>query len=92
MLQSVLKAMEQLFENDRLVLSLICIDGMSYKEASATLEIPLGTVMSRLARARHRLYALVNDNKKPMLKLMSSLPRLRNSRTYGRTHYGICGW
>ncbi|MBI1386409.1 MAG: sigma-70 family RNA polymerase sigma factor [Rhizobiales bacterium] len=39
----------------RLVLSLVVVDGMSYKEAASTLEIPIGTVMSRLARARRRL-------------------------------------
>lgn len=60
MLQRVLKVMRQLPENDRLILALVCIDGMSYKHASATLQVPLGTVMSRLARARRKLYALVN--------------------------------
>ena len=60
MLAQVMEAMEQLPETDRAILSLICVDGMSYREASKTLDIPLGTVMSRLARARQRLYALVH--------------------------------
>jgi RNA polymerase sigma-70 factor (ECF subfamily) len=36
----------------RLVLVLTCVEGFSYQETADTLSIPLGTVMSRLARAR----------------------------------------
>jgi RNA polymerase sigma-70 factor, ECF subfamily len=36
----------------RTILVLVCVEGFSYREAAETLEIPLGTVMSRLARAR----------------------------------------
>lgn len=36
----------------REVLLLVTVEGQSYKDAAATLEIPIGTVMSRLARAR----------------------------------------
>lgn len=42
-------------EEQRLVLALVAIDGMSYQEAASILEIPIGTVMSRLSRARRRL-------------------------------------
>ena len=59
MLQRVLQTMDQLSESDRMILALVCIDGLSYKDAAATLEVPTGTVMSRLARARHRLHELV---------------------------------
>jgi len=60
MLGKVVQAMEKLSPKDRLILSLVCVDGMSYKDAAETLKVPLGTVMSRLARARQRLYAMVN--------------------------------
>jgi len=46
---------ERLPEDQRLVLSLVAIDGMSYQDAASALEIPIGTVMSRLARARRKL-------------------------------------
>jgi len=60
MLGNVARAMEQLPPKDRLVLSLVCVDGMSYRDAADTLCVPMGTVMSRLARARRRLYVLVH--------------------------------
>lgn len=42
-------------EDQRAVLALVAIDGLSYREAATVLEIPVGTVMSRLARARKKL-------------------------------------
>ncbi len=42
--------------DQRVVIALICIDGLSYKQAAEILEIPMGTVMSRLARARHAIH------------------------------------
>ena len=44
--------MAGLSEEHRAVLLLICVEGFSYKDAADVLAIPLGTVMSRLARAR----------------------------------------
>jgi DNA-directed RNA polymerase specialized sigma24 family protein len=37
-------------EEQRAVLILVCMDGLSFREMAATLHIPMGTVMSRLAR------------------------------------------
>lgn len=48
-------AMETLPEEQKVVLMMITVDGLSYKEAAEALEVPVGTVMSRLARARGRL-------------------------------------
>lgn len=39
------------------VLALVAIEGLSYREAADLLDIPVGTVMSRLARARKKLVA-----------------------------------
>jgi len=58
-LEAVCRAMEQLPEDQRLVLILVSVDGLSYEEAAAVLETPVGTIMSRLARARRRLHELL---------------------------------
>ncbi len=42
-------------EEQKVVLSLVTIDGHSYEEAAQLLSIPIGTVMSRLSRARRKL-------------------------------------
>jgi RNA polymerase sigma factor (sigma-70 family) len=59
-LDRVSRAMDQLPDDQRAVLSLVAVQGMSYKEVAATLEIPAGTVMSRLARARTALTQSLN--------------------------------
>lgn len=49
------KQIAQLPSDQRALLSLVCMDGLSYKEAAQALDSPAGTVMSRLARARRAL-------------------------------------
>ncbi|UUZ47138.1 RNA polymerase sigma factor [Massilia sp. B-10] len=51
---AIQKAMSMLSDDHRLVISLVLVDGMAYKEAADVLEIPMGTLTSRLARARKR--------------------------------------
>lgn len=51
-LGTVERAIAALPEEQRGVLLLVSIDGASYREAAEILDIPIGTVMSRLARAR----------------------------------------
>jgi RNA polymerase sigma-70 factor, ECF subfamily len=48
-------ALHQLFADHRAVVALVDIDGLTYQEAADVLEVPPGTVMSRLHRARKRL-------------------------------------
>jgi RNA polymerase sigma-70 factor (ECF subfamily) len=48
-------AMAELPEGQREVLALVAIEGLSYREAAEALELPVGTVMSRLSRARAAL-------------------------------------
>jgi RNA polymerase sigma-70 factor (ECF subfamily) len=57
----VLAALRQLPDALQEIVLLTDVEGFSYREASALLEIPLGTVMSRLNRARTRLRAELAD-------------------------------
>jgi RNA polymerase sigma-70 factor, ECF subfamily len=51
-LAQVRREIAKLAPEQRAVLMLVSVEGVSYKEAAEILEIPIGTVMSRLARAR----------------------------------------
>ncbi len=61
-LNQVQRAMNQLPEEQRSILSLVVVEGLSYKEVSETLNIPVGTVMSRLSRARSAMVDWFNDH------------------------------
>lgn len=65
-LQNVSQAINQLPDEQREVLLLVCVEELSYKEAAELLEIPIGTVMSRLARARKNLAERTGIDKDPM--------------------------
>lgn len=52
MYRQVVAAVFELPEAQRMVMLLIAVEGLSYREAADILNIPIGTVMSRLARAR----------------------------------------
>jgi RNA polymerase sigma-70 factor (ECF subfamily) len=58
-LMSVQSAMARLPEDQRTAISLVLIEGLPYKEAADVLEIPIGTLTSRLARGRESLQALL---------------------------------
>jgi RNA polymerase sigma factor (sigma-70 family) len=55
------QALRRLSEEHRMVVGLVLVDGMPYKEAAEVLDIPMGTLTSRLARAREALQALLSD-------------------------------
>lgn len=54
-LSRVLAAMDHLPDDQRAVLVAVCVEGLCYADAAALLDIPIGTVMSRLFRARRAL-------------------------------------
>jgi len=58
LLARVRQAMADLPEDQRSVLALVAIEGLGYREAAEVLDVPVGTVMSRLARARAKLKPL----------------------------------
>ncbi|SFB14715.1 RNA polymerase sigma-70 factor, ECF subfamily [Rhizobium sp. NFR07] len=57
----VMSAIERLPPDHRAILLLISVEDMSYAEAGQVLGIPLGTVMSRLSRAREQLRMLLEN-------------------------------
>lgn len=59
---SVSAAMDKLPEEQRLAVALVLVEGLSYKEAAQVLEIPMGTLTSRLARARTALMGFLGDS------------------------------
>jgi len=62
--QELLDALAELDDSQRAILSLFYLDQLSYKEIAATLELPIGTVMSRLSRAKDALRARLHTGKK----------------------------
>lgn len=54
-LQATLRAVLQLPEEQRAVVGLVLVEGLAYREAAEILEVPIGTIMSRLSRARAAL-------------------------------------
>jgi RNA polymerase sigma factor (sigma-70 family) len=64
--RDLLRGLEQLSLDQRTVLLLVAVEGVTYAEAAQILDIPVGTVMSRLARARGRLLQLMEgENEQP---------------------------
>ncbi|HEY0832570.1 MAG TPA: RNA polymerase sigma factor [Azospirillum sp.] len=62
------RAFEQLSEEHRRILLLTGLEGLSYREVAEVLEVPIGTVMSRLARARERLRVLMEGGEEQALR------------------------
>jgi RNA polymerase sigma-70 factor, ECF subfamily len=52
-------ALARLPEDQRLAVSLVLIEGLSYKDAAEVLEVPIGTLTSRLARGREALQGML---------------------------------
>jgi RNA polymerase sigma-70 factor (ECF subfamily) len=57
-LAEVQRAIDSLPQEQQEVLALVCGEDLTYREAAEVLNVPVGTVMSRLARARKRLVEL----------------------------------
>lgn len=61
-LERVVQHMAKLPLDMRTVLLAVCVEDLSYKEAAELLDVPIGTVMSRLARARVALHKMLGES------------------------------
>ena len=66
LLQEVMRQMERLPADQREVLVLAAVEELRYEEIAAVLSVPIGTVMSRLSRAREKLRRLVAEPASPL--------------------------
>ena len=66
-------------EDQRAVLLLVTLEDMSYAAVAHTLQVPIGTVMSRLSRARSRLRELMDGAAAPRSDVPDSTPRALDS-------------
>jgi RNA polymerase sigma-70 factor (ECF subfamily) len=56
------EALERLSEDHRDIIVMVCMQGMAYQDVSEMLNIPVGTVRSRLSRAREHLKSMLAAN------------------------------
>ncbi|WP_219267561.1 MULTISPECIES: RNA polymerase sigma factor [unclassified Pseudomonas] len=66
--RQIIEAVEKLPEGQREVMLLVGVERFSYKEAAEMLDLPIGTIMSRLSRARQAIGALFDSPKSKPLR------------------------
>jgi RNA polymerase sigma-70 factor (ECF subfamily) len=67
-LRDIERALDLLPEEQRAIVLMVAVSGMSYQECALALHVPVGTVMSRLSRGRERLRALMQGESAPVLR------------------------
>jgi RNA polymerase sigma-70 factor (ECF subfamily) len=56
-------------EDQRVALLLVVLEGLSYREVAEVQGVPIGTVMSRLARARAQIRAYLEGERPPLRRV-----------------------
>jgi RNA polymerase sigma-70 factor, ECF subfamily len=67
-MRDLLAGLELLSDDQRQVLLLVTVEGLEYREVAAILGVPVGTVMSRLSRARDNLQVHMDGRRRPSLR------------------------
>ena len=65
--RDISRALAELAEDQRSALLLVVLEGLTYREVAEVQGVPIGTVMSRLARARNQIKAYL-DGERPALR------------------------
>lgn len=71
------RCLMRLPQEQRTVLLLVTLEDLSYAEVAGILKLPVGTVMSRLSRARHRLRELMDGTAPVAIVPLAAAPVLR---------------
>ncbi|KXV46830.1 MULTISPECIES: RNA polymerase sigma factor [Gluconobacter] len=66
--QEVVHAFGRLSDDHRQIMMLVGVEGLQYGVVAEILDLPIGTVMSRLSRARAALHSLVEHEERPTLR------------------------
>jgi RNA polymerase sigma-70 factor (ECF subfamily) len=66
-MRDIERALANLVPEQRIALLLVVLEGLSYREVAEIQSVPIGTVMSRLARARAQIKAYL-DGERPALR------------------------
>jgi len=64
-LSDLARAFRALSKQEQQVVRMVGLEGMQYEDAAAALGVPMGTVKSRLSRARRRLRRLLDGDTRP---------------------------
>lgn len=83
------RALGQLPEEQRQVLLLVGLEGMRYEEVAAVLDVPVGTIRSRLSRGREMLRQLMGlGPERPLESATAKVTPLRRPTRAGEIGYG----
>jgi RNA polymerase sigma-70 factor (ECF subfamily) len=63
------RALAALVDDQRVALLLVVLEGLSYREVAEVQGVPIGTVMSRLARARAQIRAYLDGERPPLRRV-----------------------
>jgi len=67
--RDIARALASLVEEQRVALLLLVLEGLSYREIAEVQGVPIGTVMSRLARARAQIKAYLDGERPPLRRV-----------------------
>jgi RNA polymerase sigma-70 factor (ECF subfamily) len=67
--RDIARALDELAEEQRAALLLVVLEGLSYREVAEVQAVPIGTVMSRLARARMQIKAYLDGERPPLRRV-----------------------
>ncbi|MEQ8319758.1 MAG: sigma-70 family RNA polymerase sigma factor [Rhodospirillales bacterium] len=75
--REIIAAFQKLPDEQRAVLAMTVVEGFSYDEIALTLDVPIGTVRSRLSRARETLRTLYQPDDEEIPATVTSLKRVK---------------